>query len=201
MFEGCRGCCLTFVVLPMLCCVLVVGGIIYIYMSAPEPPVSDNFKPNTTEAQAFENTLNNAERLAQGGYGFTIQFNERQISSWMSLRGEEYASERDRQFPFKNIQVGMDDNLMVFYAELDGYGPLDLPLEVVLEPGIDINGKLEFDLNEAHLGGINVPTFVLKNITAQMDDLLVKPFEDVGDYQIQSLRVANNSFTATGRVF
>jgi uncharacterized protein YpmS len=195
MFEGCRGCCVSLVLVPLLFCALSVGLVIYIYATAPDPPLTDNFKAKQSEADAFDQIIDDAT-VSTGD--FLVQFNEREISSWMTLEGQDFAEKNDRRFPFKNIQVGLDDGKMTFYAELDTV--LDLAFEVVIEPEVDKNGKMEFDIDEAHLGGLRVPRVFLKGVTEALEDKLVEPFEDLGDYRITGLTVQDGFFSMNGSV-
>ena len=179
ILEGCGGCCLSIVLIPLLCCGLVVGALIFIDQNAPDPPVRGNFTPNTSEAQAFENEINRAKSQASGGW-FHVTVYEDQLSSWMALEGKQFAEDNGHAFPFENVQVGLDDGQLAFYGELSRYG-LDVPIRVALEPQIYDQGALSLDIDEANVGGLNVPGFVLSNVSAQLDDALMQPFRDLSE--------------------
>jgi hypothetical protein len=203
MLEGCGGCCLTVVVIPLLCCGLLIGGVIYIYATAPDPPLTDNFKANLAEAQAFEAELARATNRATTQGVFDLNVNERYLSSWMALEGEDFADEHGHSFPFKNVQVGLDDGQITFYAELDRTDLIKLPLEVVLEPTVDDQGQLKFEIKEAHLSGLRVPNVILENVTGQFEDRLVQPFDDLpGNYYVyeNSIVVEDGAFILQGGV-
>jgi uncharacterized protein YpmS len=202
MFEGCGGCCLALVLIPVLCCVLVVGAIIYVYSTAPDPPLSDNFKASQVEADQFDQMISTAKLSAQSQGWFYLQFNERQISSWMALEGEDFAKQQDNTFPFKNMQVGLGEGRMTFYGELRRYG-LKLPFKIEIQPQIDNQGKVKMEIKTARLGGLVVPQFVLKSVSAQFEDVLIKPFDDLpGSYALykESLSIQSGSFVVQGTI-
>lgn len=98
----------------------------------------------------------------------------------MALEGKQFAEDNGHAFPFENVQVGLDDGQLAFYGELSRYG-LDVPIRVALEPKIDDQGALSLDIDEANVGGLNVPGFVLSNVSAQLDDALMQPFRDLSE--------------------
>lgn len=179
ILEGCSGCCLSIVLIPLLACGLIVGALIFIDQNAPDPPITGNFTPTASDAQAFENEINRA--LAQAGSGwFYVTVYEGQLSSWMALRGKAFAEENGHAFPFENVQVGLDNGQITFYGELSRYG-IDVPLRVEVKPEIDGQGALKLDIDSANVGGLEVPGFVLSNVSGQLDDALMQPFRDLSE--------------------
>lgn len=179
ILEGCSGCCLSIVLIPLLACGLIVGALIFIDQNAPDPPITGNFTPTASDAQAFENEINRA--LAQAGSGwFYVTVYESQLSSWMALRGKAFAEENGHAFPFENVQVGLDNGQITFYGELSRYG-IDVPLRVEVKPEIDGQGALKLDIDSANVGGLEVPGFVLSNVSGQLDDALMQPFRDLSE--------------------
>src|SRR5512145_2884839 len=132
MIEGCGGCCLSLILIPLLCLAIVACGVIYVYTNGPEPPLSDRFKASSTDAQAFDAELQRAASQATSGW-FYMQFTERQLSSWLALKGQDFAEEHDRSFPFEKVQVKLDGGKMIFYGELARYS-INLPLRVTIKP-------------------------------------------------------------------
>lgn len=202
MVEGCGGCCLALVLIPVLCCV-AVGGVVYVTNTqAPDPPVSDSFQPSQTQANEFQVALDNAVNTARNQGWFWLQFNEQQISSWMALEGEQFADDHGHVFPFTDMQVGLDDGEITFYGALDP-GVMALPVEVVIEPQISATGDIEFDIVSVEVSGVRAPDFVTQVVSAQFEDLLVGPLRDLpGDvifYQ-QSLSIDNGNFEVQGAV-
>jgi len=177
LFEGCGGCCLSIVLIPLLCCGLAVGALIYIDQNAPAPPVTRNFTPNASDAQAFENEITRATNQATSARWFYITVYERQLSSWMALEGKAFADENGHAFPFEDVQVGLDDGQITFYGKLSRYG-VDVPITVAIEPQIDADGNITLDIDAANVGGLSVPNFVLNNVAAQLDDALMRPFRE-----------------------
>ena len=179
ILEGCSGCCLSIVLIPLLACGLIAGALIFIDQNAPDPPITGNFTPTASDAQAFENEINRA--LAQAGSGwFYVTVYESQLSSWMALKGEAFAEENGHAFPFENAQVGLDNGQITFYGELSRYG-IDVPLRVEVKPEIDGQGALKLDIDSANVGGLEVPGFVLSNVSGQLDDALMQPFRDLSE--------------------
>lgn len=206
MFEGCSGCCLGLILIPLLCCVLVGCAVIYVYSEGPEPPLSGNFKPQLAEAQTFQNVIDSAANQAVTQNWFVIQFNQRELSSWLALRGEDFAQEQDRSFPFENVQVKLEDGDMTFYGELSRYR-LTLPLQVVIKPGVDKQGQLDLKIDSVDFGGLSLPGFILDGVTNVLEDALMQPLQDQLDqtgrsYALYegSLSVDNGSFAVQGTV-
>jgi hypothetical protein len=198
---NCGGCCVGLIVIPLLCCALVAGVAIYVYSNSPEPPLSDNFTPKNSEAQAFQAEIDRATAQAAGGW-FWLQFRERDMASWMALEGEEFAQEQGHEFPFENAQVSLDNGEITFYGELSRYG-LNLPLEAVVEPQINDAGEMEFQITSVDVGGVSLPDVVLRNIRQQFDDVLVQPFDDLPGTPIfyeQTLSIQDGVFTVQGQV-
>jgi len=166
------------------------------------PPVSADFSAKTDDAQTFDQLLDHAKWQALTHNTFILTFNEEQISSWMSLEGKNYADRHGYSFPFQNIQVGLDDGRMTFYGEAS-VSDLTLPMQVVIKPGINDNGHLVFDVESAQLGQLGVPEFLLKSVRRQIDELLTKPFRDIGgDFYIVpgSLSIQDDVFSVQGQL-
>ncbi|MBN1681321.1 MAG: hypothetical protein JW966_13645 [Anaerolineae bacterium] len=186
MFEGCAGCCITLLLIPLVLCILIGGALVYIYSDTPDAPISDRFKASTAEAQAFEDAINRATiQASREGY-FVLTFDERQLSSWMALEGETFADEHNHAFPFKDVQVGIDGGQLTFYAKLNRFR-LNLPLEVIIEPAVNNDGKLEMEIIEARVGAVGVPHFVLENVTDQLEERLLESLNNLpGNYFMYS---------------
>ncbi len=205
MFEGCSGCCLALILIPVLCCVMLACGVIYVYNNAPDAPLSDRFKPSTLEAQTFDTAITTAQNSAQSRLDgwFALQFTEREFSSWMALEGKQFAEEHGHSFPFENAQVGLDNGEMTFYGELKR-SRLALPVKVVIKPRIDGSGHFKFDITSVDVGGISLPDFVLSTISSQFEDVLAKPFADLpGDYRLyeQTLIIQDGTFAVQGNIY
>jgi len=180
ILEGCSGCCLSIVLIPLLIFGLIVGALIFIDQNAPDPPITGNFTPNPADAQAFENEINRATNQATMGGWFYVTVYEGQLSSWMALKGKAFAEDNGHTFPFDDVQVGLDDGQITFYGELSRYG-IDVPIRVDVEPEIDEQGLLKLDIDSANVGGLEVPGFVLSNVSGQLDDALMQPFRDLSE--------------------
>lgn len=204
MFESCGGCCVALVVVPLLCCVLVVCGAIYVTTSGPEPPLSDRFRPSQAEADAFDYQIDTATNNARATGQFTLTFTERQISSWMALEGERFAEENDiGDFPFENVQVGLDDGEMTFFGDLAFGGGVHLPVEAVIEPSVDRAYHLDLDITSVDFGGLKLPGALVESVTDQLEEKLIQPIEDIGaDYVLDpnSLRVQDGAFRVNGQI-
>lgn len=202
MFEGCGGCCLALIVIPLLCCGLAAGAVAYTTINAPDPPVRENFRPSQAEAQALDAEVQRAANMAVTQGWFWTAFTEEQFSSWLALRGQDFAESRDRSFPFEEVQVGLDDGLMTFFAKFSRSG-VKIPLQVTIRPRVDANGKLALDIDEANVGGIGLPGALLGTITGHLEDALNRPFENLsGNYFLNAatLSVDNGRFEVQGQV-
>ncbi len=197
-----RKTCLISLLVPLVCVGIVGVLALIVYSNAPQPPLSKNFTPKPTEAATFDQLIRSAGDQAKRTGKFRLTFNQQQLSSWMSLEGESFAAERGYYFDFHNVQVGLDNGVMTFYAEVAS-SDLNLPLQVVIRPVIDDQGHLHFEIDQAQLGGLGVPEFLLEDLVAQIEDLLVKPFQELrGDYVMlaDTLRVENGRFTVAGEL-
>ncbi len=202
LLEGCGGCCLSIVLIPLLCCGLAVGALIYIDQNAPAPPVTRNFTPSASDAQAFEDEINRATNQAASARWFYITVYERQLSSWMALEGKAFADENGHAFPFEDVQVGLDGGLITFYGKLSRYG-VDVPITVAVKPQIDAEGNVTLDIDAANIDGLSVPNFVLNNVAAQLDDALVRPFRELNGTAVfygDTLSIQNGQLSLQGGV-
>jgi hypothetical protein len=203
MFESCGGCCVALVVIPLLCCAMVVCGLIYVASTAPDPPLSDEFNANPAEAAAFDGQVNQAAYDAGYSSGFTLTFTERQISSWLALEGEAFADDHDISFPFDNVQMGLEDGEMTFYGEL-GTGRVKIPLEVVIKPEVDRVYHLNLNVESVKFLGLKLPGALVDSVTSQLEKKVIQPIEDAGtDYVLDpnSLRIEDGTFWVQGQVF
>lgn len=200
MFEGCSGCCLSVILIPLLCLGLIACVVIYAATSDSGTPVSSAFKPSLTESLAFERAIDDAIAQARSQGWWALKFTEREISSWMALEGKAFAEEHGHVYPFTDAQVKLDDGEMRFYADVE-VRFLKMPLKVFIKPGVDVAGKITLDITKVDVAGIGVPDFVVQTVKAQFEDVLVRPFEDLpGSYFLyqQSLIVDNGTFEVQG---
>jgi len=202
MFEGCGGCCLSLILIPLLCLGLAACALIYLATLDVDTPLPDNFKPSQAEAQAFDTAIDNAVTQAQAGGVWVLFFTEQQISSWMALEGETFADQHGHTFPFANVQVGLDDGAMTFYAELETRF-VSVPLQVVITPKVTSAGQLDFAITEVRVADVSAPDFAVQTVKAQFEDALTRRLEDLpGNYFIypQSLVVDNGVFQVQGAI-
>jgi hypothetical protein len=202
MFEGCSGCCLSVILIPLLCVGLVACGAIYVATNAPSAPLGGSFAPSQAEAQAFDSEVLRAVDQARQGGWFSFKFTEREFSSWMALRGKTYAEDHGHVFPFEETQVGLDDGSFTFYGKLN-QSRFSLPVAVKVEPRINGTGHVEFDITSVDVGGVRAPDFVLRTVSDQLQDVLIQPFDDLpGDYVLwePTLRVQDGTFEVQGQV-
>lgn len=201
MFETCGGCCVLLILVPLVCCVLGGGVVMYVNANAPEPPISENFTASRAEAQAFDAEIQRAKTMATTNTSgwFTVTFTERQVSSWLEYEGATLADDENNVFPFHDIQVGLDDGQMTFYGKMDR---LDLPVEVVLTPVISGDGAMEFEITSVDVGGLGLPGVLLDSVSDQFRDMVIKPFDDLpGDalyFDAQSFYLDDGTFIVQG---
>ncbi|WP_119067735.1 hypothetical protein [Aggregatilinea lenta] len=201
MFEGCGGCCLALVVIPLLCCGLVAGAVAYTTINAPDPPIRDNYQASQADAQAFDAEVARAASMAVTQGWFWTAFTQEQFSSWLSLKGQDFAESQDRRFPFEDVQVGFNGGLMRFYGKFTQSG-VKVPLLVELRPRVDGNGKLAMDIENANVGGLDLPDFVLGAIKDQLEAAVNRPFQGMnGAYFLNAatLTVDNGRFEIQGQ--
>ena len=198
----CGGCCFGLTLILIVCCVVVGGTAYLVSTQGPQPPLSDNFKPSYPDAQAFQVAINNATSLAGSQGWFYLTFNQQQMSSWMALNGADFAAQHGHDFPFKNVQVKLDDGAMTFYGEL-GRSRLTIPLEATVTPKIDSAGKMTLDITSLNLGGLKVPDAVLSSIRTQFEDVLLQPFDNLPGtpfFYRESLNITGGTFNVQGYI-
>lgn len=202
MFESCGGCCLSLILIPLLCLGLTACAVIYLVTLDVDTPLPANFQPSYVEAQQFDAAIKAAVNQAQAGGGWELSFTEQQVSSWMALRGADFADEHGHAFPFDKVQVGLDDGAMTFYAELETRF-VSVPLQVVITPKVTPTGQLDFEISEVRVADVGAPDFVVQSVKAQFEEALTQPLEDLpGNYFIypQSLVVDNGDFRVQGAI-
>jgi uncharacterized protein YpmS len=190
----CGGCCLGVTLILLVCCAL------YVSANGPEPPLSNSFKPSAAEAQAFQSAIDSATSLARSQGWFYLTFTERQMASWMALDGQAFAKEHGHSFPFKNVQVKLDDGAITFYGEL-GQSQLTIPLEAIVTPNINSSGAMSFEITSVNVGGVRMPDAVLRTISRQFEDVLVQPFDNLQGTPVfynGSLSIQGGTFIVQG---
>jgi hypothetical protein len=173
----------------------------FFYRQDIDPPLDENFAAEPTAAQSFHDIVNAAGRQARHEGAFTLSFDETQISSWMTLEGRAWAEAKGYDFPFENIQVGLDNGLMTVYGEVVINADLRSPVQATVRPGVDANGHLDMHIEQAHMGSVALPDFVIESLTQQIQELLTEPFASLaGGYVIDpaSITVENGIFSMRG---
>jgi hypothetical protein len=118
--AGCKGCCLTLILIPLLCLAMVACGVIFVTSISSDAPVDDDFQPTVNEANAFTDNINQATADAARQGWFALVISERQFSSWLALESEQFSESADHAVDFSNVQAGFDNGQITFYAEVDG---------------------------------------------------------------------------------
>lgn len=202
MFEGCGGCCLALILIPLLCCGLVAGAVAYTTINAPDPPIRGSYQASQADAQALDAEVARAASMAATQGWFWTAFTQDQFSAWLSLEGQDFADSQDRRFPFEDVQVGFNGGLMRFYGKFTQSG-VKIPLLVEVRPGVDGNGKLKMDIESASMGGVDLPDFALGAVADQLEAVVNRPFEALnGQYFLNAatLTVDNGRFEIQGQV-
>src|SRR5512145_1994037 len=101
MSKTCQSCCFALLLVPLMLCICGVGIVALVYVDAPNPPISDDFEPSRASADNLDLRLRSVQNTAG-----TVTFTEEELSSWIALKGEKYATQNDQSLPFENIQVG-----------------------------------------------------------------------------------------------
>ncbi len=198
----CGGCCFGLTMILIVCCVVVGGTAYYVSTHGPQPPLSDQFKPSVADAQAFQSAIDNATSLASSQGWFYLMFTQQQMASWMALNGADFAAQHGHDFPFKNVQVKLDNGAMTFYGELNRFR-LTIPLEATVKPKIDSAGKMTLDITALNVGGVKMPDAILSSIRTQFEDVLLQPFDNLPGtpyFYKDSLFITGGSFTVQGAI-
>lgn len=193
MSRNCQNCCFALLLLPLIFCMCGIGFIAIVYLGAPDPPISADFKPNCASADGLDLRLHNVQNS-----GGVLNFTQEELSSWIALEGEKYAAQNDQTLPFENIQVGLDNNQITLYAEASRYG-LDLPIQVIMTPSIDAQGHLDITITEAELGSLSIPQTLVDRANDELRGMILEPFQVLEEYfHINSITLDNGNAVVQG---
>ncbi len=114
---------------PMLSVGIIFGCLLAcistLSLQGPTPPLGKNFEPNPTEAALHEQSIVNAlqSALASTNNSFTIQIEERALSSWINTEYKRLFETYDIPQPFlweysePEFQVSFENEQILFYVE------------------------------------------------------------------------------------
>jgi hypothetical protein len=168
--------------------------------SPPKPPLS-GFSPSLQEATAFEQSFQSALQNAAQSGTFTVTVTQNQLSSWLALRGPEYAKAQGYDVPVKDVQAALDGGRITLYGVINQPNVPDTPAQIVFTPSIDADGQLAVKVESSQVGVVGVPASVTDNLTKTIRDSLESQLGQVkGRYRLTRLTLSGGSLTVSGQI-
>jgi hypothetical protein len=168
--------------------------------SAPQPPIP-SLVPSAGEADAFEQSFENAVSQASQTGTFNVVVSQNQFSSWLSLRAPDYAKQQGYDWPLKDVQASLDNGKIRLYGVLVRENVPDTPAQVVFTPTIDATGSLAVSIDSGQVGIMGVPTSVLESLTKTIKDTLDSQLAQIqGHYKLTTLTISGGNLNVTGQI-
>ncbi len=166
----------------------------------PQPPVP-NLTPSAGDADAFEKQFQQAISQASATRKFSATINQQQLSSWLVLRAPAFARQQGYDWPFNNVQAGLNDGKITLYGVINEQNLPQTPAQIIFTPTIDSSGQLAVKVESGQVGVIGVPADILGNVNQAIKDMLTSQLSQIqGRYKLVNLAIANGSLTVSGQV-
>ncbi len=177
---------LLFVLLATLACTIFVGG--------PEIPYQPI--PVSTEAvTALADQIKIAVTAGVGSGEVTLLINETQLTSYLASK-----LENDPNPMFTDPQVYLRDGQMRIYGKAQR-GALIANIGIVLEVGVDADGRPILKLVSADFGPLPLPDGLNEAITAIIEEAYTGSLGPVATgFRLQSITIADGVMTVVGRI-
>jgi hypothetical protein len=184
-----------FIALAMLACNLNVN-----LPSAPKPP-NPSLTPSTNDADAFEQSFQNAVNQVQQNGTFSASVTQAQFSSWLALRAADYAKANGYEWPLKEVQAGLDNGKITLYGVIVQQNVPETPSQLIFTPYIDANGELAVNMESGQVGIVGIPKSALDKLTNTLRETLASQLNAIkGRYKLTSLTIANGTLTVAGQI-
>jgi hypothetical protein len=168
--------------------------------SSPKPPVP-SLTPSAGDADAFEGNFQQAVNQAAQTGTFSATITQQQLSSWLALRAAGFAQQQGYEWPFKNVQAGLDNGKITLYGIITQQNVPETPAQIIFTPSIDGNGQLAVKVESGQVGIVGVPQDALNKLTNLIRDLLSGQLSQIqGRYQLTNLSIANGTLTVSGQI-
>jgi hypothetical protein len=169
-----------------LACTLFVGG-----PEMPTPPI-----PVSTEAvTSLQEQIKAAVEAGAASGEVTLLINETQLTSYLAFK-----LAADSNPMFTDPQVYLRDGQMRIYGKAQR-GSLAANIGIVLEVGLDAEGRPELKLVSADFGPFPLPEGLNDAITAIIDEAYTGSLGPVATgFRLQSITIADGVMTVVGRI-
>lgn len=148
---------------------------------------------NGPEVAALRDKVANIQPDIFGNYTLTLTDDE--INQVLNLT--PVLRQADGQVEMQNLVVQFTNGRAILSARLNQ--PLSANISLTLQPVV-LDGQVNFELEQASLGVISVPQFVLNQIEGLVDSALNQALTTVpADVYVQSITVDEGSITIVGR--
>ncbi len=166
----------------------------------PQPPVP-SLTPSTSDADAFENSFQQAVNQASQTGSFNASITQQQLSSWLALRAAGYAQQQGYDWPLKNVQAGLNDGKITLYGVIVQQNVPETPAQIIFTPTIDANGQLAVKIESGQVGIVGLPSDMLAKLTNTIRDILTGQLSRIqGHYRLTALNIANGSLNVAGQI-
>lgn len=204
---------------PLLAVGLVLGCALACLSSftlqGPNPPLGQDYEPNPTEAVLYEQSIASSLQQSVAFNGtFTIQIEDRTLSSWLNTNYETLFEDYDIPQPFlwdqsePQFQIHFDDDRIFFYVENEvPFVTLNAMLTAsVSPPNTDLTAYLiDVDIIRIESMGIDVEddsvtisAWVIELITDQVEAYRVEA--GLGEIVISEVSAQDGILTLRGQV-
>ena len=161
----------------------------------PQPPIP-SLTPSTGDADAFESNFQQAVNQASQTGIFNVTITQQQLSSWLALRAQGFAQQHGYEWPFKNVQAGLDNGKIILYGVIVQPNVPETPAQVIFTPSIDGNGQLAVKIESGQVGIVGMPSDVLNKLTDTIRNILTGQLAQIqGRYRLTNLTIANGGLT------
>ncbi len=166
----------------------------------PQPPIP-SLTPSTGDADAFEKNFQQAVNQASQTGSFSATVTQQQLSSWLALRAAGFAQQQGYEWPFKNVQAGLDNGKITLYGVIAQQNVPETPAQIIFTPSIDANGQLAVKIESGQVGIVGLPSDALTKLTNTIRDILAGQLNQIqGHYRLTDLRVASGALSVSGQV-
>lgn len=162
---------------------------------ATQAPANATPIPVSTEAlENLQENVQSAAATAQSGQPVTLTVTEQQLTSLVAfeLQSQEQPIMTDPQVRLQNGQIIVTGNVT--------QQGISAPLNAVLTPSVDAQGKPHFEIVSAKVGPLPVPQSILDNLTEQMNRSFASELSAQTDNMIiEDIAIGDGVMTITGK--
>jgi hypothetical protein len=172
------------IALPALACSIYLGG-----PEAPGPQITP-----VGDAAGIEQAWKSAAALSADG-SVTMVFDEAQLTGYLQQKLEANPNNT-----FHSAQVYLRDGRIKIYGLLAA-GNTSASAIMVLRPEVTPDGRIDFVLEQAQVGPLNLPAGLLTAVSDVLTEVLTGPVGSLATgFQVQEVLVGDGQIAIKGRL-